>query len=134
MEMGTFDSILYLKCFIQAVKFQWPTQRLLWPLGNSVWPQEGQWVHVENHCTRGWGVLKWEACGRKDYIAVGQTGWRTSNSPITHGFVPVERVRVTAICSCDSPLGSNPERRLHSSGCRNSSSSESRAAPGNSRF
>jgi hypothetical protein len=31
VEKGTFDSILYMKCFIQAVKFQWPTQRLLWP-------------------------------------------------------------------------------------------------------
>jgi hypothetical protein len=30
-------------------------------------------VHVENHCTRGWGVFKWEACGGKGYIARGQT-------------------------------------------------------------
>jgi hypothetical protein len=28
-KKGTFDSILNLKYFIQAVKYRWPTQKLL---------------------------------------------------------------------------------------------------------
>jgi hypothetical protein len=31
-EEGTFDSVLNLKYFIPAVKFQWPTQKFLWSL------------------------------------------------------------------------------------------------------
>jgi hypothetical protein len=47
-EKRTFNAILNLKCFIHAVKFRWPTQKLLCPpkfsfiilspLRNLVWP------------------------------------------------------------------------------------------------
>jgi len=30
-KKGTFDPILNLKCFIQAVKLRWPTQKLMRP-------------------------------------------------------------------------------------------------------
>jgi hypothetical protein len=60
-EMGTSDSILNLKCSIQAGKFRWLTQKSLWPL----W---GHMAHVENHCTRGWGVFMSGEYSGKDYI------------------------------------------------------------------
>ena len=58
-KKGTFDPIWNLKCFIQAVNFRWPTQKLLWPpqfsfillwlLRNLVWAPGGGWdmAHVE---------------------------------------------------------------------------------------
>jgi hypothetical protein len=43
-DRETFHSVLHLKYFTQAVKFRWPTQKLLWlpdfPLGNFAWPPE----------------------------------------------------------------------------------------------
>jgi hypothetical protein len=33
-KKGTFDLILNFKYFIQAAKFQWPSQKLLWLLRN----------------------------------------------------------------------------------------------------
>jgi hypothetical protein len=59
-EKGNFDSILNLKHFIQAVKFQWPTQKLVWPpnflsffcgpLQTLCEPLGGHMAHDENHC------------------------------------------------------------------------------------
>jgi hypothetical protein len=40
-ERGMFSSGLNLKYFIQAFKFRWLTQELLWPIGNLVWPFPG---------------------------------------------------------------------------------------------
>jgi hypothetical protein len=57
-EKETFDSILNLKYFIQAVKFRWPIQKLLWPpnfpsfscgpLETWCRPLEGHMAHDEN--------------------------------------------------------------------------------------
>jgi hypothetical protein len=59
-EKGTFDSVLNLKWFIQAVKIHWLTQKLLWPSNFpsfSCGPSEtwcrtlgGFMAHVKNHC------------------------------------------------------------------------------------
>ena len=64
-EKETFDSILNLKYFIQALKFRWPTQKLLWPpnfqsfscgpLQNLCGPLEDHMAHVE----KGWYEFNW---------------------------------------------------------------------------
>jgi hypothetical protein len=61
-EKRTFDSVLTLKHFIQAVKYQWPTQNLLWPPNFmslscgplETWhgPLQSHIIDVENHCSK----------------------------------------------------------------------------------
>ena len=59
-KKGIFDSILYLKYFIHALKLRWPTEKLLWlpeflssschPLESQCGPLGAHVTHFENHC------------------------------------------------------------------------------------
>jgi len=72
-------------------------------------------VHVEDQCTRGWGVFKWEPYGGKDYIARGQTGWRMSNNQRNH-----PRIRPSAKSACHRETVGHATHRLdptQSNGC-----------------
>jgi hypothetical protein len=58
----TFDSVLYFKCFIHALKLWWPTEKILWfpnfppssccPLESCYGPLAGHMTHLENRYPR----------------------------------------------------------------------------------
>lgn len=60
-ENRTVGSNLKLKYFIQAVNFQWPSQKLPWPLRSLLWPANGP-------CGPCWEPLLWSVQMRQDSV------------------------------------------------------------------
>jgi hypothetical protein len=82
-EKGTFDSILNLKYFIHAVKFQWPSQKLLWPRNFPSFPCDP----LETRCgSLGgiWCTLRTTALKHNSYFTKSRAYHLRQHSEILH--------------------------------------------------